>query len=45
MTAEKQVTMIPRKPEKLAQEVTLMKLIFLRKALSQLIVGKFYETV
>ena len=28
--------------QKVAQEVALMELIFLRKALSQLIVGKFY---
>ena len=37
--------MIPRNHEKVAQEVTLMKLIFLRKVLSQLAVGKFYLTV
>ena len=36
---------IPRKHEKVAQEVKLMKLIFLRKVLSQLTVGKFYLTV
>ena len=40
--AQKQVTMIPRNHKKVAQEVTLMKLIFLRKMLSQLTAGKFY---
>ena len=34
-----------KKPREVAQEVTLMKLIFLRKVLSQLTVGKFYLTV
>ena len=33
---------MPRNHEKVAQEVTLMKLIFLRKVLSQLTAGKFY---
>ena len=35
---QKQVTMIPRNHEKVAQEVTMMKLIFLRMVLSQLTV-------
>ena len=43
-TAQKQVTMIPRNQEKVAQEVTLKKLMFLRKVLSQLTVEKFYLT-
>ena len=34
-----------QKPGEGIQEVTLMKLIFLRKVLSELTVGKFYLTV
>ena len=41
----KQVTIIPRNHEKVAQEVKLLKLIFLRKVLSQLTVGKIYLTI
>ena len=41
----KQVAMISRNHEKVAQEVTLMKQIFLRRVLSHLTVRKFCLTV
>ena len=41
---QKQVTVIPRNHKKVAQEVRLRKLMFLRKVLSQLTVEKSYLT-